>query len=189
MMKNAIARLNQADIKAFLFVASAANRHLVQQLARMISRLADGPVYLVAGILLAVFEPLSGRAFLVTGLCSYALELPLYMGLKRLFKRARPFRQLNCWHSLVPSDEFSFPSGHTAAAAVFAGLLGLFYLDALVMLAAWVTLVGAARVILGVHFPGDILAGALLGLGCVLLVNTTLVGTELLSQSSLGAVN
>lgn len=183
MMKNAITRLNQADTKAFLFLATATNQGRVQTLARCISRLADGPLYLVVGVLLALFEPQRGRVFLLAGLCSYALELPLYIGLKRLFKRARPFRQLNCWHSLVPADEFSFPSGHTAAAAVFAGLLGIFYLDAFVLLAAAVTLVGAARVVLGVHFPGDILAGALLGAGCVLLVNACLLGAGFYSLS------
>ncbi|MBB3167145.1 undecaprenyl-diphosphatase [Simiduia aestuariiviva] len=170
MMKQTISRLNQADIHAFLLVAGFANRNLVQQFARHLSRLADGPAYCVVGLLLALLEPRHGSAFLLAGLCSYALELPLYVFLKRLFKRARPFRQLNCGHRIVPADEFSFPSGHTAAAAVFAGLLGIFYVESVLLLSAFVAAVGAARVVLGVHFPGDILAGALLGLACVFVV-------------------
>lgn len=131
--------------------------------ARFISRLADGPLYLAVALALATFDGDRGMQFLYFGLACYALEVPLYLLLKRFFKRERPFRQLNCWHGFVPADEFSFPSGHTAAAAVFAALLGIYYVDATWLLMTGVLLVGASRVVLGVHFPGDILAGALLG--------------------------
>lgn len=141
-----------------------------QRLARTVSRVADGPSYVVVALFLVLFDGPRGLQFLLTGLSVYALEIPLYIMLKRLFKRERPFKQLKCWHSMVPADEFSFPSGHTAAAAVFAGLLGVFYTDAYLLLMLWVTLVGASRVMAGVHFPGDILAGAVLGLACVLVV-------------------
>ncbi|UTA48472.1 phosphatase PAP2 family protein [Simiduia sp. 21SJ11W-1] len=170
MMKHTITRLNQADTQAFLWVASRAQQQGLLLLARLVSRLADGPGYLAAGILLALFEPVAGPHFLALGLCCYALEIPIYVLLKKLFKRARPFRRLNCWHLLVPADEFSFPSGHTAAAAVFASLLGMFYVDSVWLMVAFVALVGAARVVMGVHYPGDILAGAALGLLCVCLI-------------------
>lgn len=176
MIKVTLQQLNRIDISAFLVLARWSERLTVRTAARWISRLADGPLYLLVGLVLAALDGQRGQLFLLTGLAAYALELPLYLGFKRLFRRARPFVQLNCWHSLVPSDEFSFPSGHTAAAAVFAGLLGHFYLDATGLLAAGVLAVGASRVLLGVHFPGDILAGALLGLGCVSLVFNLLAG-------------
>ena len=65
---------------------------------------------------------------------------------------------------IEPSDKFSFPSGHTAAAFVFAAVLAAFY--PLLALPAFVlaTLIGLSRVMLGVHYPGDIVAGAVLGL-------------------------
>lgn len=177
MIKVTLQQLNRVDISAFLVLSRLSDRLSVRAVARWLSRLADGPAYLVIGLLLAGLDGERGQLFLLTGLAAYALELPLYMGFKRLFKRARPFVQLNCWHSLVPSDEFSFPSGHTAAAAVFAGLLGYFYVDATGWLAAGVLAVGASRVLLGVHFPGDILAGALLGLVCVSLTFNLLAGS------------
>ncbi|BFM13128.1 phosphatase PAP2 family protein [Simiduia litorea] len=142
---------------------------MFQKMARLISALADGPLYLLSSIAILWLEPEFGRQFFVTGLIAFGLEVPLYICLKRAFKRARPFNQLDCWHGLSPADEFSFPSGHTAAAAVFAGLLGCFYLEINTLLVTYVVLVGASRVALGVHFLGDILAGALLGLACVAL--------------------
>lgn len=103
----------------------------------------------------------------------------LVFGLKKLVARARPCACLDGVHSLVfktPSD-FSFPSGHAAgsfAFAVFAAivlvrtapsdgrarLLRFAGAGALVLVATGVAL---SRIALGVHFPGDVLAGALIG--------------------------
>lgn len=169
MMKNTLLFLNHADIRFFLMVNAFLRHSMFQKMARLISALADGPLYLLSSIAILWLEPEFGRQFFVTGLIAFGLEVPLYICLKRAFKRARPFNQLDCWHGLSPADEFSFPSGHTAAAAVFAGLLGCFYLEINTLLVTYVVLVGASRVALGVHFLGDILAGALLGLACVAL--------------------
>ena len=169
MMKNTLLFLNHADIRFFLMVNVFLRHAILQKIARLISAIADGPLYLCVAAAILVFEPDQGGIFFVTGLIAYGIEVPLYIYLKRAFKRVRPFKQLECWHGLSPADEFSFPSGHTAAAAVFAGLLGNFYLDLSSLLVLFVLLVGASRVTLGVHFLGDILAGALLGLGCVVL--------------------
>lgn len=167
MMKNTLLLLNHVDIRFFLLAAHFFRPSLVQCLARTLSKLADGPCYLGLALIILLVDEAQGSVFFITGLLAYAIEIPLYLFLKRCFKRARPFKQLNCWHGLNPADEFSFPSGHTAAAAVFAGLLGVFYVDALLPLVIFVALVGASRVALGVHFFGDILAGALLGVACV----------------------
>ena len=67
---------------------------------------------------------------------------------------------------ITPSDKFSFPSGHTAAAFVFANIVVAFFPSLSIPLYLFATLVGLSRVMLGVHYPGDILAGMVLGLAC-----------------------
>ena len=57
----------------------------------------------------------------------------------------------------------SFPSGHTAAAVAFAGGVGSVLPAAGVPLHVLAALVAYSRVHTGVHYPGDVLAGALLG--------------------------
>jgi undecaprenyl-diphosphatase len=63
----------------------------------------------------------------------------------------------------MPSDRFSLPSGHTAAAWVIAILVALHYPILAIPVFIWATLVGISRVYLGVHYPTDILAGFILG--------------------------
>jgi undecaprenyl-diphosphatase len=60
-------------------------------------------------------------------------------------------------------DRFSFPSGHTLHAVAFCGV-GLFYYPQLaVLLLPFTVLVGLSRVVLGLHYPSDVIAGASIG--------------------------
>jgi undecaprenyl-diphosphatase len=88
--------------------------------------------------------------------------------LKALFGRARPCMCLADVHALVfatPTDP-SFPSGHAAGAFAFAAFVALeSSVDRWVKVSLFAVAAGIAlsRVVLGVHFPSDVLAGAILG--------------------------
>jgi undecaprenyl-diphosphatase len=84
--------------------------------------------------------------------------------LKNGLRRRRPQDSFDNFQSLVvAADKFSFPSGHTAAAFLLATSLSLVYGGAFIGVFAWATAVAVSRVALGVHYPGDTLAGAVMG--------------------------
>jgi undecaprenyl-diphosphatase len=84
--------------------------------------------------------------------------------LKNTLKRPRPYDLKPRAHSLIiAADKFSFPSGHTSAAFCLCVVTLLIFGNIASYLFLWAAAVGLSRVIVGVHFPGDVVAGALLG--------------------------
>ncbi|MDY6891169.1 MAG: phosphatase PAP2 family protein [Pseudomonadota bacterium] len=167
---NGLQKLNAFDTRAFFWCNDYSQHAPVKTGSRWVSRLGDGGLYLLLGLTLALWEPEDGPAFLQVGLLAYAIELPLYFLLKNTIRRDRPCHRLAGFRAAIePSDKFSFPSGHTSAAFVFAMLLSQFYPALMVPGFILALLIGAARVLLGVHYPTDIAAGALLGVVSALL--------------------
>lgn len=91
--------------------------------------------------------------------------------LKRVFARVRPCNGLPDIHSIAPPTDFSFPSGHAAGSFAFAVFVAIVLVNkggtgrllAALLLVLFAIGVGLSRIALGVHYPGDVLAGALLG--------------------------
>ncbi|MFD2176427.1 phosphatase PAP2 family protein [Veronia pacifica] len=135
----------------------------IAKLSRWVSRTGDGPMYAVLGAVAALTDGLHGQSFLVAGLLAFAIQLPIYVTLKRSFRRARPS---DLPSFITPSDLYSMPSGHTAAAFLMASLLSHFYPEWEPVYWCWAAMIGISRVLLGVHFATDILAGMVLGLSC-----------------------
>lgn len=85
--------------------------------------------------------------------------------IKRSAGRRRPFISINDLNiRKIGIDKYSFPSGHTTAAFCTAVMVSLFfpYLSFILMVLAFLT--GISRIYLGVHYPTDVAAGAILGL-------------------------
>lgn len=157
-------KINHFDLVAFQWCLSRKHSHQLAVVSRWVSHTGDGIYYLLIGIILAMHESVFGLSFLLNGLLAFFIELPLYMVLKNSIKRRRPDDVITEFVAfLIPSDKFSFPSGHTAAAFVMAALASYYYPSFTFLAYTLASVIGFSRVLLGVHFPSDILAGALLG--------------------------
>lgn len=136
----------------------------VRRTFRFVSRLGDGVFwYTLMLVLLAVggaeaLAPVGRMAG--TGLvCTL-----IYRWLKSKTSRPRPFAVENAVRAGAdPLDPFSFPSGHTLHAVAFSIVAIAFYPMLAWLLVPFTLLVAASRVVLGLHYPSDVLAGAALG--------------------------
>jgi undecaprenyl-diphosphatase len=132
-----------------------------------ISRSGNGYYYPAIPVILYFIEPRIAGAFFLCAILAFAFELPLYRVLKQRIRRDRPCEVVSGVHKRIsPSDQFSFPSGHTAAAFIIATLLSHFFPTLLIPVCLWAFLVGVSRIYLGVHYPTDILAGFVIGILC-----------------------
>lgn len=164
-MRPRLKHIIQYDINTYLWINSKQQYQALTTLARWISKSGDGYFYLALGIFIAGIEQNQGTYFLVSGLISFAIEIPLYILLKNLFKRNRPYVTLNNASSVIePADKFSLPSGHSAAAFLMATLIGFYYPGFFPIVLSWACLIALSRVVLGVHYPSDVMVGMLLGI-------------------------
>lgn len=162
-------RVHHLDTLAFLWVHVTKNFQY-RKSVRFISRTGDGVWYLLIALFLLLLEPTHGNAFFWAGIIAYSLDVSLYLLLKNLIKRDRPAVRIDYYKAwITPSDKFSFPSGHTAAAFLFACLVANFYPLFAIPCFIWASLIGVSRVLLGVHYPTDTVAGAALGSSCAFI--------------------
>ena len=131
----------------------------------LVSRLGDGVFWYMLMAVLPVVAGLDGlHASLHLALVGL-VALALYRALKRHTRRPRPYaRHRAITAHVAPLDEFSFPSGHTLHAISFT-LVATHYFPVL----GWVlwpfaALVAMSRVVLGLHYPSDVLAATLIGI-------------------------
>jgi len=93
-----------------------------------------------------------------------AIEIVTVVLWKELVSRPRPYETIANVHFLYTQLDFSFPSGHAAGAFALATILGARVKKLLLPLAALAAAVAFGRVYIGVHYPLDVLAGAVLGI-------------------------
>lgn len=156
----AFRRADEGELALCLSVISWCERRQLTAFFRVISRLGDGMFWYALMGLIALHDLLTGLQLALTGLACTTI----YKSLKHALTRERPFITHSAINSLAPVlDRYSFPSGHTLHAVCFNVLLfGTYPALALVVL-PFTLLVALSRVVLGLHYPSDVLAGALIG--------------------------
>jgi undecaprenyl-diphosphatase len=132
----------------------------------MATRGGDGWLWYSLGLILVLFG--GGTRFEAIGAATTAAMagIVLFRVLKHASRRQRPCEiEPHCWASIRPPDMYSFPSGHTITAFGVALAVGLFYPQLLGCLLAAAVLIASSRIILGMHFLSDVVAGAVIGTG------------------------
>lgn len=130
------------------------------------TRGGDGWLWYASGGFVALFGGRERLVALLATAASISLGVLLFLKLKRSMRRRRPCAmEPHCWATLLPPDQFSFPSGHTITAFAVTLSLGTFYPAMLPGLLFCAASVAASRILLGMHFLTDVLAGAAIGSG------------------------
>ncbi|WP_294635781.1 phosphatase PAP2 family protein [uncultured Aquabacterium sp.] len=147
-----------------LWLHRATVRPSVLIVMQLISRLSDGLIWYLTFPALWLWGGPSGLHCMLRLAGMSGVNLIVYKALKQGTGRPRPFRSCPgirvCARAL---DEFSFPSGHTLHAVAFAVMLSTYYPVLTWPLGVFAGLVALSRVVLGLHYPSDVLIGALIG--------------------------
>ena len=134
------------------------------------TRAGDGWLWYLCGLAALLFGKENRLSSVAAAGSAAAVGVGLFMSLKKLSGRRRPCEiEPHCWATLLPPDQFSFPSGHTITAFCVAITLGSFFPMFFPALLFFALSIAASRILLGMHFLSDVVVGALLGSGLALV--------------------
>ncbi len=160
-----LASLSSWDAAACLRVNSINRKAGFSAIFAIASRLGDGSVWWTLMLVLPLVVPGGLHQSLVMaangGICTL-----IYSAIKRTTRRPRPsdvYATLEL--TVAPLDRFSFPSGHTLHAVAFTTLAWHYHPLLGMALLPFTLLVALSRIVLGLHYPSDVLAGACIGIG------------------------
>ena len=159
-----MARIDAAEYGLCRRLNRGASLALPRRILRIASRLGDGFIWYALILALPLRYGAAGVRPAIVMAVTGALGVALYTLLKHLAARERPF----ITHSTIdpaaaPLDRYSFPSGHTLHAVSFAWQASAHFPQLGWVLLPLTALIAGSRVVLGLHYPSDVLAGAAIG--------------------------
>jgi undecaprenyl-diphosphatase len=146
------------------------NVRLVRSFFIAVSRLGDGAFWFVLVLSLPFVYGDAGDMPALRMAIVGVTGLALYKYLKAQLVRERPYISLTGIVAGTKAlDRYSFPSGHTLHAVSFATLTVASFSELAILVVPFAVLVAASRVVLGLHYPSDVLAGATIGASLAIL--------------------
>jgi undecaprenyl-diphosphatase len=158
------ARFDAAELKLCRYLNRSSRSSGVRQLFRAVSWLGDGWVWYAVMLALPIIHGVEGLQAGLHLAATGAVGVLLYKLIKNRAVRERPYithSAIEC--ALAPLDRYSFPSGHTLHAVCFTVVLTSYLPEWTGAVVALASLIALSRVILGLHYPTDVAAGAALG--------------------------
>jgi undecaprenyl-diphosphatase len=159
-------RIDTLEYAWCLRMNRACSRHSLRQFFAIVSRLGDGVFWYALMLMLPLIYGADGVIPTIRMVFVGVLGLAIYKYLKSRLVRERPYVALiGIVAGTPPLDRYSFPSGHTLHAASFSILAIDAFPDLAWLCAPFAALVAISRVVLGLHYPTDVAAGAAIGTG------------------------
>lgn len=163
-------RLVNFDMRVCCYFNRHVEKRRVRQLFSLISRLGDGLFWYSLIVILPLIYGMAAVSVSLRMTGAGVSGLIIYKLIKSFTERPRPFvKSDNIVLGTAPLDQYSFPSGHTLHAVSFSLIATHYYPELAWLLLPFASLVAMSRVVLGLHYPTDVLAGAGLGLGLAVL--------------------
>jgi undecaprenyl-diphosphatase len=156
--------MDRYDMAVCTFLNRACQQSWLAQFFAAVSRLGDGVLWYAIIIAIPIFSGREALPAFFDMMTVGVLGVSVYKLVKPRVLRDRPFAAHPDIHmGAAPLDEYSFPSGHTLHAVGFTVVATAYYPDLAWFMLPFTALVAASRVVLGLHYPSDVLAGAAIG--------------------------
>lgn len=170
-LKNTKIKMLDLDLKGCLYLNNLSHTQSIAIFFKAISRLGDGGFWYVMLALIWLQMGLSYTVQIIYVVIAGSLGTAIYKFLKHKTVRPRPYQV----HQVIvmgerPLDHFSFPSGHTLHAVMATIVFGYIQPLLLFIMLPFTVLVALSRMVLGLHYPSDVIVGALIGAGVASLI-------------------
>jgi undecaprenyl-diphosphatase len=158
-------QLDHADVSVCALFNRLSHQQNIRAIFQTVSRLGDGVIWYTIMVCLPFVAGYEGALISLHMSATALAGLLLYKLTKRFSGRERPYvmhaGRIAC--AMPPLDRYSFPSGHTLHATCFTMVLHGYLPETLWILLPFSLLVALSRLVLGLHYPSDVLAGASIG--------------------------